>query len=134
MALDLTHMTPLLQVFNMPASLAFYRNVLGFEVVSDSGGGDASSWIWLRRGDINLMLNDQYESGHVPPAPPAERTEWHGDTCLYFSCEDVDGAYESLKAKGIDLDPPSVAPYGMKQLYFRDPDNYNLCIQWPVSK
>jgi catechol 2,3-dioxygenase-like lactoylglutathione lyase family enzyme len=29
--------TPLIQVFDMPASLAFYRDKLGFEVIGDSG-------------------------------------------------------------------------------------------------
>ena len=29
-------LTPLIQVFDMPASLAFYRDKLGFEVVSAS--------------------------------------------------------------------------------------------------
>lgn len=35
-------MAPLLQVFDMPTSLAFYRGILGFERVDDSGGGDDS--------------------------------------------------------------------------------------------
>ncbi len=71
--MELTHLCPLIQVFNMPRSLAFYRGVLGFEVISDSGNGDESSWVWLGRGEINLMLNDQHEPGHVPDAPPVER-------------------------------------------------------------
>jgi hypothetical protein len=29
---------------------------------------------------------------------------------------------------------PKVAPYGMKQLYVRDPDGYNLCFQWPATQ
>jgi catechol 2,3-dioxygenase-like lactoylglutathione lyase family enzyme len=132
MELNIISMCPLLQVFNMPRSLAFYRDVLGFEVVSDSGNGDGSSWVWLRRrDDINLMLNDQYEPGRVPAAPPAERTVWHGDTCLYFGCSDIDAAYRSLKERGLEVEPPKVAPYGMKQLYMSDPDNYGICLQWP---
>ena len=31
-------MSPLLNVFDMPVSLHFYRDVLGFEIVSTSGG------------------------------------------------------------------------------------------------
>ena len=84
MALEIKGMTPLLSVFDMPTSLRFYRDVLGFEVVTDSGNGDESSWVWLRLNGADLMLNDQYEPGHVPAAPPAERTKWHHDTCLYF--------------------------------------------------
>lgn len=127
-------MTPLIQVFNMPRALAFYCGILGYRVVADSGDGDQSSWVSLRLNDTNLMLNDQYEPGHEPSAPPPERTRWHGDTCLYFDCSDPDVAYEFLKTQGVDLSPPKIAPYGMKQLYFRDPDGYGLCFQCPVDR
>jgi predicted thioesterase/catechol 2,3-dioxygenase-like lactoylglutathione lyase family enzyme len=127
-------MAPLLSVFNMPRALAFYRDTLGFEVVSDSGKGDQSSWVWLRLAGVDLMLNDQYEPGHEPATPPPERSRWHKDTCLYFGCPDPDAAYEFLKSKGVQLGPPEIASYGMKQLYFQDPDGYNLCLQCPVEK
>lgn len=117
----------------MPRSLRFYRDVLGFQVGADSGSGDESSWVWLRRGDINLMLNDQYEPGHAPPSPPSERQKWHHDTCLYFDCPDPDAAHKSLRLRGIELDPPKDAPYGMRQLYLNDPDGYNICFQCPVA-
>ena len=134
MAIKVRSLTPLLSVFNMPTSLAFYRDILGFQVVSDSGDGDDSSWIWLQLDGSNLMLNDQYEPGQVPDRPPPERVKWHHDTCLYFGCADVDGVFEYLVSKGLEIEPPKVAPYGMKQLYVSDPDNYNLCFQWPVEK
>ena len=131
MAIDIQWLCPLLEVFNMRRSLAFYRDVLDFEVVSDSGGGDDASWVWLKHGDINLMLNDQYEPGHEPPDPPAERQKWHHDTCLYFGA-DPDAVFEYLRSKSIDLKPPKDAPYGMRQLYLNDPDGYNICFQQPV--
>ena len=124
-------MTPLLSVFDMPRSLAFYRDILGFEVVRDSGSGDDSSWVWIRLNGIDLMLNDQYEPGHVPDSELAERREWHHDTCLYFGSPDVDGMYDYLRSRNLAVEPPSVAPYGMKQLYLHDPDGYNICFQWP---
>jgi catechol 2,3-dioxygenase-like lactoylglutathione lyase family enzyme len=97
MAIEIGEMTPLIQVFNMRRALVFYRDILGFKLVSDSGNGDESSWVWLRLNNSDLMLNDQYEPGHVPPVPPAppeERTRWQRDTCLYFDCPDPDTAYE----------------------------------------
>ena len=134
MSITIDGMKPLIQVFNMRRSLAFYRDILGFEAVSDSGNGDDSSWVWLRLNGCDLMLNDQYEPDDVPNEPPVERARWHGDTCLYFGCPDTDAAYEYLRSKCIELDPPKVAPYGMKQLYLSDPDNYNLCFQCPAEK
>lgn len=38
-----------------------------------------------------------------------------------------------LRAHGVDVKPPTVAPYGMKQLYVRDPDGYTLCFQWRAT-
>ncbi|HUP49498.1 MAG TPA: transposase [Thermoanaerobaculia bacterium] len=35
-------------------------------------------------------------------------------------------------AKGLPVEAPMVTHYGMKQLYLRDPDGYNLCFQWPA--
>jgi glyoxylase I family protein len=132
MTIELKGMTPLLSVFDMPASLAFYRGILGFEVVADSGNGEESSWVWLRNAGIDLMLNDQYELGHIPPSPPPERTKWHHDTCLYFGA-DPDAVFQYLLSKGFDLKPPEDAPYGMRQLYVNDPDGYNLCFQRRVE-
>ena len=37
---------------------------------------------------------------------------------------------ESMDLRGLNIAPPKVAPYGMKQLYPRDPDGYCLCFQW----
>ena len=134
MSVEINGMTPMIQVFNMRRSLAFYLEILGFEVVSDSGNGNDSSWVWLRLNGIDLMLNDQYEPGHAPEAPPLERIKWHRDTCLYFGCPDPDAAYEYLRSKGIECDPPKVTPYGMKQLYLSDPDGFKICFQWSTGK
>ena len=132
MPFELRGMCPLLQVFSMPRALGFYRDLLEFTVVSESGGGDNASWVWLRRDGLDLMLNDQYEPGQLPENVPPDRQKWHSDTCLYFS-GDPDAAYEYLRGNGIELEPPKDAPYGMRQLYLSDPDGYNLCFQQPVK-
>jgi catechol 2,3-dioxygenase-like lactoylglutathione lyase family enzyme len=125
---------PLLQVFDMPRSLAFYRDVLGFEVVSTSPprGKDDVDWAMLRRGDIELMLNTAYEQAARPPAPSPDRIAAHADTALFFACRDLDAAYVYFKERSVSAQPPTVAPYGMKQLWLNDPDGYVVCLQWPT--
>jgi len=136
MALEVRGLTPLLQVYDMPASVRFYRDILGFDLVTTSpqlGGEDRFHWCLLRHGGAELMLNTAYELDHERPIPPDRaRTAAHDDTCLYIACPDVDAAYQELTAKGLMLKPPKVAPYGMKQLAVRDPDGYALCLQWPA--
>ena len=135
MSINLHGMTPLLQVFDMPASLKFYCDVLGFEIVqTDSNTTPPNhNWVWLRRNDIDLMLNTAYEPDARPPAPDPRRIASHGDTVLFIGAPDVDAVYAHFRAKGIDVKEPKVAPYGMKQLSVRDPDGYELCFQWKAS-
>lgn len=132
MAIEVRSVCTLILVFDMPTALNFYRDVLGFVVQATSGSasGGESDWCHLKLGDANLMLNGMYEAHERPTVPDPRRNAVHEDTCLYFACPDVDATYRHLQAKGIEVEEPQVAPYGMKQLYLRDPDGYNLCFQW----
>jgi catechol 2,3-dioxygenase-like lactoylglutathione lyase family enzyme len=132
MPIDMHGLCPLIQVYDMPTSLRFYRNVLGFEVVRSSPprSPDDCDWVWLKLNDAELMLNTAFEFDSRPPAPDPARVAAHDVTCLYIGCPDVDLAYRQLLAKGLNLKEPKVAPYGMKQLYLKDPDGYGLCFQW----
>ncbi len=134
MAIQLKWACPLLEVFDMPTSLKFYRDKLGFKVTEDSGQGDESGWVLLELGDASIMLNTAYDDGARPASENPARVAAHHDTTIYFGCPDVDAAYEHLKKQGIESEPPEIAPYGQKQLYFTDPDNYNLCFQWPTEE
>jgi len=134
MGLEIRGMAPLLQVFDMPTSIAFYRDVLGFEVVSTSNpGGDRFGWALLRLNGMELMLNTAYEEDSRPPKPDPARIAAHDDTAIFFGCPDVDAAYAYLRLRSENVQAPKVAPYGMKQMYVRDPDGYNLCFQWPAA-
>ncbi len=134
MGIEIRGMAPLLQVFDMPASIAFYRDVLGFEVVTTSPPRNGHfDWALLRLNGVELMLNTAYEQDSRPPKPDPARIAAHGDTAIYFGCPDVDAAYAHLRSRGQSVKEPKVAPYGMKQLYVHDPDGYNLCFQWPAA-
>lgn len=115
----------------MPASLRFYRDILGFEVVSTSPprAPDDLDWAWLKCNDAAVMLNTRYEFLSRPPVPDPTAARFHDDVGLFIGCPDVDKAYAELCAKGLDLRPPKVAHYGMKQLHLKDPDGYGICFQ-----
>ena len=137
MTLQLTGLCPLIQVYDMPTAIAFYRDRLGFEIIQHSPEIDAPEgryfhWAWLRLGGADLMLNTAYDEGERPVSPDSARVRAHRDTGLFFGCPDVDAAYQTLRAAGLEIDPPKVAPYGMKQLNLVDPDGYALCLQAPT--
>ena len=133
MALKIEGVCALLQVFDMARALTFYCQVLGFEIVATSGPPPDCDWVWLKLDGADVMLNTAYEKGDRPAVPDPARFRSHGDTTLYFSCPDVDALYTHLRAQGVEVKPPTVAPYGMKQLCIPDPDGYNLCFQWKAS-
>ena len=128
---------PLLQVFDMSASLAFYCDVLGFSVVQDSGVRDTpegrfAHWNWLRNGDAELMLNTAYDEGERPAAPDPARRAAHGDVCLYFGTANIDALYAAIAARSPGAPLPVTTPYGMRQLTLTDPDGYLVCLQAPA--
>jgi len=134
MALDLHGLCPLLSVFDMPTSLRFYRDVLGFSIFSSSDPEPDGhiDWCWLKLNDAALMLNTAFERSHRPAAPDPAQIAAHGHTQLYIGCQDLEAASQYLRAAGIEVKGPMVRLYGMKQLFFKDPDGYELCLQWTV--
>lgn len=134
MAIDIRGMAPLFQVFDMPASIRFYRDKLGFEVIEQAPPGDDCDWALLRLNGSELMLNTAYEKDERPPAPDPARNASHGDITIYFGCPDVDAVYTHLYEKGIDVKKPAVTHYGFKSLGLTDPDGYGLCFHWPVEQ
>ena len=137
MAIDVRGVCPLLQVYDMPTSVRFYCDTLGFELVTTSpnlGSEDKFHWCLLRLCGSEAMLNSAYEFDDERPVPPdPARVAAHQDTCIYFAAPDVDAVYEELRAKGVQLKLPKVA-HGMKGLYFRDPDGYGLCFHWAAER
>jgi uncharacterized glyoxalase superfamily protein PhnB len=133
MALEIRGMAPLLQVFDMPTSIAFYRDVLGFTVDQPAEQGDDVDWALLKLQGVELMLNTAYEKPVRPPAPDPARASCHADTALYFGCPDVDAAYAHLRSRGVELKEPTVTHYGFKAIYVTDPDGYQLCFHWPAA-
>jgi catechol 2,3-dioxygenase-like lactoylglutathione lyase family enzyme len=132
MSIDVKGMTPLVQVYDMPESVRFYCDLVGFEIVNKSPdyAPGRFHWVMLRLGDAELMLNTAYEfeAGRPPQRDPA-RTAAHDDTGFYFACADVDSACAELRAKGLTVTGPVSTPYGARQIGIVDPDGYLLWFQ-----
>lgn len=127
MKIEMRGLCPLIQVFDMDESLRFYCELLGFEIVEKAAAG---GWAWLRCGDAELMLNTAYDAGERPARPDSQRLSAHDDTGLFIGCPDVDGAYNYLRGKEVEVSEPKTAWYGMKQMYLKDPDGFVICFQW----
>jgi glyoxylase I family protein len=125
--------TPLLEVFDMRRSVEFYREKLGFEIVEQWAPQGHLYWAMLKLGGAVLMLNAKYEDDERPPGPDATANATHADTELFFSCGDVQSAYSHLRASGCEVKEPTTTHYGMRQVWLKDPDGFQLCFQQPVE-
>ncbi|MFJ9454325.1 VOC family protein [Kitasatospora sp. NPDC101447] len=109
------------------ASLAFYRDLLGFEVRKDLGGG-AMRWITVGPADqpgVSLVLE--------PPAIDPGVTEDERRTItemmakgtyarLVLGTADLDGVFDRLKSGGAELvQEPTEQQWGARDCAFRDP-------------
>jgi glyoxylase I family protein len=124
-------LTPLIGVFDMTTALAFYRDLLGFSVVSaspevETAEGRFSHWMWLRFGKAEIMLNTLYDSNERPAQAPEKKPK---DAVFYIGCSDIELAYQELTNRGLKTDPPKVAPYGLKLFSAEDPDGYTIVFQ-----
>jgi glyoxylase I family protein len=139
MAIRPNGLVPLLQVYDMPEAIRFYRDALGFSVASASEEIEAAEgryfhWALLRLGGAELMLNTAYDANERPPERDAARWRGHADTGLFIGCDDLDAVHALLASRGVAVDPPKLAAYGMRQLYVTDPDGYVLCFQHAIDQ
>ena len=117
------------------ASLAFYRDILGFEVRNDVGYGGMR---WITVGPV-----DQPGTSIVlePPVADPGVTDDERRTIvemmakgtfarILLATKDVDGMFERLQASGAEVvQEPVEQPYGVRDCAFRDPAGNLIRIQ-----
>ena len=109
-----------LRVSNMTASVQFYRNVLGMELLY---GGERSSFSSLRaKAAESVILN--LESGNSV-------TRWGR---IIFHVTDVDAFWTLLKGAGFDPEIPQNASWGERYFHVLDPDGHELSFARPLQR
>ncbi|GAB3760646.1 VOC family protein [Microlunatus parietis] len=117
------------------ASLAFYRDALGFEVRSDVGKG-AMRWITVGppgQPGISILL--------APPGADPGVTDDERRTIssmmakgtygwILLSTPDLDATFEKVRAADAEvIQEPTEQPYGVRDCAFRDPAGNQIRIQ-----
>ncbi|CAM5692372.1 VOC family protein [Streptomyces sp. NPDC005930] len=133
--MDISIHTTVLPHDDPDASLAFYRDVLGFEVRKDVGDG-RMRWITVGpagQPDVSLLL--------APPAADPGITDAERRTVaemmakgtygwLLLATEDLDGTFEKARAGDAEIvQEPTEQPYGIRDCALRDPAGNQIRIQ-----
>jgi lactoylglutathione lyase len=126
--MQFTDVTPNLLVTDIDRSTAFYRDVLGFSVVTTVPEAAPFVFAWLQRGGVNVFLNAR-ETVAADMAPLASRPI--GGTATLFMTIDAPGPAEGIDALFAQVQPRAtvVMPikdqfYGMREFAIEDPDGY----------
>jgi predicted enzyme related to lactoylglutathione lyase len=133
--MDITIHASMLPHDDPEASLAFYRDTLGFEVRLDVGYG-GMRWITVgppEQPDTSIVL-------HPPAADPgvtdeerrtiAEMMAKGSYAMILLATADLDGTFERVQASGAEVvQEPTEQPYGVRDCAFRDPAGNLIRIQ-----
>ena len=106
------------RVLNMKASVRFYKDVLGMEIIY---GGEDGSFSSLRAKDANSPILNLEQGRSVP-----------GWGRMIFYVGDVDAFWEYLRGKGFNPEKPRDASWGERYFHMPDPDGHELSFARPI--
>lgn len=121
--------TPNLLVSDVSASLAFYQDVLGFELVRSVPDEAPFVFVWLKRGGVELFLND------VKTAADSIKLDLRagGTSTLYVDVSDVKALLDQLTGRAKVVMPLTDQFYGMREFAILDPDGYLVTFAQRIS-
>jgi catechol 2,3-dioxygenase-like lactoylglutathione lyase family enzyme len=109
---------PRLHIADFKTSVAFYRDLLGFEVLS-TFPEDEPSFALLARDGVGLQIGG-IDTAKPPGSLPT--------VTLYFDVTDALGLHERLKSRVKIEWGPEVHFYHRREFAFRDPDGHLVVI------
>jgi catechol 2,3-dioxygenase-like lactoylglutathione lyase family enzyme len=132
--MDLTISTTVLPHDDPDASLAFYRDTLGFEVRNDVGRG-TMRWITVGpagQPDTSILLAPPAVDPGITDEERRSITEMMAKGTygwILLATPDLDGTFEKLQAEAEVVQEPTDQPYGVRDCAFRDPAGNLVRIQ-----
>jgi lactoylglutathione lyase len=118
-----------LLVQDFEKSLAFYRDVLGLEV-----GQLEPKFAAFKMEDHDFALQEISDAVGMFNVNAEEQRTGADRVMLCAGIENVDSAYEALRAKGVEFTkPPTDQVWGIRAAYFRDPEGNLWEIAQPIS-
>ena len=121
--------TPNLIVSDMPASVTFYRDVLKFGIERTVPDEAPYVFVWLKRGSVELFLNEMTTVAAVFPNLRAG-----GTSTLYVVVDDVKGLMEEVTSRAQIAMPMTDQFYGMREFAVFDPDGYLITFAQRIAE
>ena len=114
---------PAITVSDLGASIAWYRDVIGFVVAREIEHEGQRVGAMISAGSVQFMLGqDDFAKGR-------DRQKGIGFRLYCVSEQDIDELAAAIKARGGTLDQePTDQPWGARDLAVSDPDGFKITI------
>ena len=114
-----------LTVRDLSASVAWYRDVVGFAVAREYRRDEHLVAVALRAGDVELLLvRDDGAKG-------LDRAKGAGFSLQVTTAQDIDGLAARIRARGGVLETEPFTMAGKRAFRLRDPDGFRFTISSP---
>ena len=119
---ELKSLTPNLIVADIERSIAFYRDVLGFAVVTTVPDAPPFVFTIVQSGPVQIFLNASEAA--IAEYPAFKDRPLGGTLTLFIDLQDIHRVYEELRDKVDVVMPLEHKWYGVTEFAFADPDGY----------
>ena len=126
--MKLSDVTPNLIVADINRSTAFYRDTLGFSVVTTVPEQAPFAFVWLQRDTVHVFLNSRESANHDLPSWGGRPIG--GTNSLYILVEaetterGVDAIFDSIAGQARVVMELKDQFYGIREFGIEDPDGY----------
>ena len=121
-------LTASITVADIHKSMAWYRDVVGFEVQQQREMEGVLKAVALQAGDVRILLNQ--DDG----ARGWDRVKGEGISIQFITDQSVDDIAARVKASGGTIDKePADMPWGVRMVRMRDPDGFKLVFSTPLK-
>jgi len=126
-SLRLRAVMPAITASDLQASVAWYRDVLGFTVAEEFQRDGKVMGVRLRAGAVDFLLGqDDFAKGR-------DRQKGAALRLFVVTAQDVDKLAADIKARGGQLaHEPTDQPWGTRDFAVVDPDGFNISITTDV--
>ena len=126
--MKLQDVTPNLIVADIDRSRAFYRDVLGFSIVTTVPDAAPFVFVWLQRDNVHVFLNAR--AGAAEDLPDFAARPIGGTNSLYMLVEadsvddGIDALFREVEGRARVVMPLKTQFYGLREFGIEDPDGY----------
>ena len=128
----LKKLTPNFMVEDVRKTIAFYQDILGFEVVTTVEDDDEIGFAIMHRDQIELMFQSRKSLSENVPALTGSTIG--ASQTLYIEVTGIDQLYEQLQDKVAVVVDMHNTFYGTREFYFKDLNGYILSFSEAVGQ